>query len=126
MKVSKYGKTYDTADGSEQHFEDGKDATGRHLKRELRSDTRRWQDDGGRIDALPTAARVPTPPKPAWSVLSLRAMKAALAAWLKGEPTREQHAAERAESERGRAITAADNKARAAHRNRYRNAWENT
>ena len=116
MKVSKYGKTYDTADGSEQHFEDGKDATGRHLKRELRSDTRRWQDDGGRIDALPTA----------WSVLSLRAMKAALAAWLKGEPTREQHAAERAESERGRAITAADNKARAAHRNRYRNAWENT
>ena len=126
MKISKYGKTYDTRDGSEQHFEDKKDAAGRELKRELRSDTGRWQDDGGPVSVAPTAAAAPKQSTPVWSVLSMRAMKAALAAWLKGEPAREQRAIEHVDSERTRAVAAADDKVQTAHRNRYRNAWENT
>jgi hypothetical protein len=125
MKISKYGKTYDTSDGTEQHFEDPKDAGRRQLKRDLQSDTDRWQDDGGPYPA-PPAARIATPPKPAWSVLSLRAMKEAMAAWLKGKTAREQQATERTESAHNDAVVAANNRAETAHRDRHRNAWENT
>jgi hypothetical protein len=126
MKVSKYDKTYDTADGSEQHFADPKDAGRRELKHDLQSDTGRWQDDGGPINAAPPAARTPTATKLAWSVLSLRAMKGAMAAWLKGESAREQQATERTESAHKDSIAAASKRAATVHRDRHRNAWENT
>lgn len=126
MKISRYGKTYDTSDGTEQHFEDPKDAGRRQLKRDLQSDTHRWQDDGGPGNAAPPLTRTTTAPKPAWSVLSLRALKGAIAAWHKGEPAREQQASERTESAQKDAVAAANNRAETAHDNRHRNAWENT
>lgn len=125
MKVSKYSKTYDTANGSEQHFDDEKSAELKGAGPDLRSGTGRWQDDGG-PGMAPLAASAPTPDKPSWSILSLRAMKAAVAAWLAGAPVREQQETARAEAAERRAVTAANDEAQTVHRDRHRNAWENT
>ena len=70
MIVSKYSKSYDTADGSEQlHGSGGVSAS--LVTDEGRPD-RRWEDDGGpATDAAPRPAIVDAD-KPTWSVRSLR------------------------------------------------------
>ena len=125
MKVSKYNKTYDTSDGSEQQFKDPKAVEAKRLRRESEADSNRWQDDGAPGGEVAPA----TPPhsvKPAWSVLSLREMRLALAAWLRGADDREQQASGQTKSDDARSATAATAAATKIRRDRYRNAWENT
>ena len=126
MKVSKYNKTYDTADGSEQHFKDPVDSEAKRLRRESDVDNSRWQDDGapGTLVAPNTPWRGPR--KPSWSMLSLREMRLALAAWLRGAGGREQQASGQTKSDDARSAVAAKAAATRIHRDRYRNAWENT
>ena len=137
--ISKYGKTYDTADGSEQSF-------GRPLRRaaqgEGKAPDQRWEDDGGPCKVKPgdaaAAARAtegPPPPgqfvtKPTWSVRSLRDLNAAvrLQQWPEN-PAHAVRAASEAERRRLRAIDgAAERAASATHAqlHRDRNPWEHT
>jgi hypothetical protein len=125
MKVSKYSKTYDTSDGSEQHFKDPVEVEAKRLRREDQADISRLQDDGAPArSAAPIPAQ--SPPKPSWSVLSLREMRLALVAWLRGAGTREDQASEQTKAADERTATAATTAATQIHRDRYRNAWENT
>jgi hypothetical protein len=63
--------------------------------------------------------------KPAWSVLSLADLNAAIRREHdQEEPARRERAAERAERARIQAIIAESNRLAAAERDRYRNAWE--
>lgn len=119
------GKSYDTADGSEQPHANsavGEKDQGRALLR--------WADDGA-------PQRVPTPPaavgtgrKPRWSVLTLRQLRELLRLRLPGRtpqaPPPLPAAPIQLEDERSRAKEAH----RAAHaaymKEYYRNAWEHT
>jgi hypothetical protein len=127
MKVSKYNKTYDTSDGSEQHFKSPDDVEAKRLRCENDADNSRWQDDGAPVKAVtPTTPTRSPAHHPSWSVLSLREMRVALAAWLRGSDDREQHASGQAKSDDARTVTAAKAAVTKIHRDRYRNAWENT
>jgi hypothetical protein len=139
MIVSKYGKSYDTADGSEQSF-------GRQLRRAAQGDGKapdqRWEDDGGPLkaeggDAAAAAGATEGPPprdqfltKPTWSVRSLRDLNEAvrLQQW-PDNPAHAVRAASEAERRRLQAIdVAAERAASAAHAqmHRDRNPWEHT
>jgi hypothetical protein len=126
MKVSKYNKTYDTSDGSEQHFTDPLDAEAKRFRRENEADNNRWQDDGALAKVTAPATPAPKVGKPSWSVLSLREMRLALAAWLRGAGGRDEQASEQTKSDDARSATAVKAAAAKIHRDRYRNAWENT
>ena len=128
MIVSKYGKSYDTADGSEQQFDD---PTSR-ARGGGRAAAQRWQDDGAPHNERPPVAHAAGEftSRPAWSVLSLRDLNEAVRQESRGNaPARLRQESERAER-RGRcAAQAADDRAAAAARagsDRHRNAWENT
>jgi hypothetical protein len=119
--ISKSGKTYDTADGSEQN------AQGSSMPAHSRAQwVGHWEDDGG-------PASDPPPPmtlQPAWSVLSLRDLNEAIRRELRGDdPVRlrleAQRSERRAEKVRQLAILEEADSARATT-NRFRNAWENT
>ena len=122
MTTSKYGKTYDASDGSEQTF-DGASEPRAGAQRGGQIGRERWADDGGPAnDSAPT----PPAPRPGWSVLSAHELDAAV--------RRESPADVRVEAERAER-RAAGSRARAAGRDaeaaraksdRYRNAWENT
>src|SRR5687768_4457102 len=76
MLVSKYGKTYDTANGSEQK------SVGPPLRGRLGSQrgalvsSERWEDDGGPANDQPVTAALAA--KPRWSVLSLHDLNEAI------------------------------------------------
>lgn len=125
MTTSKYGKSYDTSDGSEQHHE----ATTQQVRSDGGQAARqRWEDDGGLISDCPSplvfAEELTS--KPAWSVQSLHDLNQAIRR--ANDPVRlRAEEAQRVERQRVRAIGAlADKVANAARaeRNRYRNAWE--
>jgi hypothetical protein len=127
MIISKYSKSYDTADGSEQHFHDPirRGQSGGNAARE------RWEDDGGpaEMQALVSVSIPELTSKPAWSVLSLRDVNEAIwqEHWL-GSPIRLQREAERMERARLGAIQIEDETAAAvarAEKNHDRNPWEN-
>jgi hypothetical protein len=126
MKITKYNKTYDTSDGTEQHREDPDAVEAKRVRREDEADRKRWQDDGApgtlSVEANPT----PTVAKPAWSVLSLREMRLALAAWLRGADDRERQESGQTKSADARTAAAGKAAADKVYRDRYRNAWENT
>jgi hypothetical protein len=126
MEVSKYNKTYDTSDGSEQHFADPLDVEAKRLRRENEVDNNRWQDDGAPAKLSAPTTPGPKASSPSWSVLSLREMRLALATWLRGAGGRDEQASEQTMSNDARSATAAKAAAAKIHRDRYRNAWENT
>ena len=126
MFVSKYGKTYDTADGSEQSVEE-RNAIRPGAQRGAEIAGERWADDGGAASAEPPAT---VPSQPAWSVLPRHELDAAIRRELTpDDPARlrleGERAARRLAEARLRAADAADESNRAFN-DRYRNAWENT
>jgi hypothetical protein len=125
MIVSKYSKSYDTADGSEQQFEDapGPAVYGGSTGRQ------RWEDDGGGpLSELPDVPPVELTQQPAWSVLSLRDLNEAIRR--EASPAaRLKQASDLVQRRRARAIQCANDKAAAAvraERDKDRNAWEHT
>jgi hypothetical protein len=135
--VSKYGKSYDTADGSEQNCADPSrrpDRPDKHVQRAGEAARERWEDDGGPPSGPPLAfVRDPASvgeftSKPAWSVLSLRALNEAIRMerWAEN-PARLRLEAARSEARRvAAAQVGADRAADAAraYDDRHRNAWE--
>jgi hypothetical protein len=128
MIVSKYGKSYDTSNGSEQQSEirDPGDAEDGGA-----SAKQRWEDNGGPAKpARPAGGDVRPARKPIWSVQSLLEMARSV---LRNRQS-EERAHERGDSEdREQVKERADRlenqnvaRAAAAERDRYRNAWENT
>jgi len=122
MIISRFGKSYDTANGSEQPF-----GAARKLPGRGQAAAARWEDDGGPV-IQPTAALI-VGRKPSWSVLSLEDLNEALRR--AGDPDDPVRAHEESQQlERAQAATVARAAARAAaaalaHRDRHRNAWEN-
>jgi hypothetical protein len=149
MIISKYSKSYDTADGSEQQFADAARPADAHLDASAiahgsgasargqanepsRSGTahQQWEDDGGPPPPQPPACPLELAAKPTWSVVSLRDLN--LAIRLGHWPDNPAHLRRAAAEARRARQTAMDDKAlqaasRArAFRNRDRNPWENT
>ena len=137
MIVSKYGKSYDTADGSEQSCADPSrrpERPDRHVQGKAEAARERWEDDGGPPSGAPLAfVRDPAnvgefTSKPAWSVLSLRALNEAvrMARWAEN-PERLRLEAARSEARRAAAAQVGADRAADAARaydDRHRNAWE--
>jgi hypothetical protein len=130
MIVSKYSKSYDTADGSEQYFKDRHPPIGN-------GDVQRVEVvRAGAAESV--AARTSEPPpsslefaaKPTWSVQSLRDLN--LAVRLGDWPDNPDHARRLAVVAERASVTSAELEARRisarAHAQRYRdrNPWENT
>ncbi len=126
MIVSKYGKSYDTADGSEQRYE----ASEPRVQTEGQAAKQRWEDDGGPLYIQPPVSAGGEEWKPAWSVLSLRDLNQAIRREREPDsPDRLRQEADRDERRKTLAMHAEEDKAAAAARaeqNRYRNAWEHT
>ena len=126
MFISKYGKTYDDADGSEQAF-DGPAAPRPGAQRGGEIGRERWADDGGPAN---DAAVAPAAPRPAWSVRSAHDLAAAIRREASADdPERLRLEAERAERRAGESRARVADRAAAEARargDRYRNAWENT
>jgi hypothetical protein len=127
--ISKYGKSYDTSDGSEQHFEDST----RRAQSVAQAANQRWDDDGGPVNDLLRGAFAlgrTLPSKPPWSVLSLRDLTEAMRRGRRyDDPARLQQESERTERERIRANEIHNDNVAAdvrAKRDRYRNDWEHT
>ena len=124
MIVSKYGKSYDTSDGSEQSCEESarRGATG--------AAGQRWEDDGGPLSPRPAAGAGEFTTRPAWSTQSLADLNEAIRREHRADdPARLRQEAERAERARLSLAQAAEDRLAAqdrARRDRYRNAWENT
>jgi hypothetical protein len=141
MIISKYGKSYDTADGSEQHHTAPRQPaidiqrvapSGVQAKGTAPDDapTEKHDNDGGPLLAQPPISPLELSAKPGWSVLSLRALNQAirLGDW-PDNPANLRRAEENAERKKVEAgeleATRTASRAR-AERNRYRNPWENT
>jgi hypothetical protein len=124
--ISKYGKTYDDADGSEQGF-NGPGAPRPGAQRGGQIGRERWEDDGGPADDAPPP---PAESKPPWSVLSARDLDAAIRRErLCDDLARARVEAGRAERKSAESRKLAEDRAADAARawaDRYRNAWENT
>lgn len=128
MFVSKYGKTYDSADGTEQSFDGrgGPAGAAPGSQRGGQIGRERWEDDGGPANDVAAPALAS---QPAWSVLSLHDLNELI----RRERTADDPARLLREAERARRRAAAarqrddDERAAAerAARDRYRNAWEN-
>lgn len=141
MIISKYGKSYDTANGSEQHHAappqpaaatprvapDG--VQDEHTSR-ADEPSERHKDNGGRLLVQPPISLLELSSKPAWSVLSLRELNQAirLEDW-PDNPDNLRRAEENTELKKLQAEELAENRtaSRAREdRDRYRNHWENT
>ena len=150
MIISKYNKSYDTADGSEQQYEDPRqfraddvDAEGvTHPASEGTQGAKtagsgsageRWEDNGAplRIQPLqPPISPLEFSHKPSWSVQSLRDLNEAvrLGDW----PDNPAHLRRRAEEAQQAKVTSAEDEAQRAashahaERHRDRNPWEHT
>ena len=122
MIISKFGKTYDTSDGSEQPFGA---AVGRPANR-LQSARAQWEDDGGPV--LQVIAPLIVGRKPAWSELSLKDLNEALRrASDPNDPVRVHEESQQQERAQANALARTAAQAAAADlalRDRYRNAWE--
>ena len=125
MIHSSGGKSYDTADGSEQpHASSARTPVNEH-----RSEINRWADDGApaRVRIPPGAVRAAR--KPLWSVLTLRHL---------GELLRLKRAARplappppprgptQSDVQRAQAVEERGDAHAAAMKEYYRNAWEHT
>ena len=126
MIVSKYGKSYDTSDGSEQ-------PSGGSTRRQLTegpSAQARLHHKGAGASPGDTAPVGEYASKPGWSVRSLMDLNAAIRRGRSADdPRRLRQASERARRASARAAEArADAAADGAHarRNQYRNDWEHT
>jgi hypothetical protein len=121
--ISKYSKSYDTADGSEQQF----GASPRRGTSSGAAAKARWEDDGG---PLVGQTVVPLAAKPVWSVLSLRDLNEAIRRTNDPrDPANVQQESRRVERDRLAAAALEDARLAAAaraRRNRYRNPWEHT
>ena len=141
MIISKYGKSYDTADGSEQHHTAPPQPaidiqrvapSGVQAKGTSPDDapTAKRDNDGGPFLAQPPISPLELSAKPGWSVLSLRDLNQAirLGDW-PDNPANLRRAEENAERKK---LQAGECDARRiasrarSHRNRDRNPWENT
>ena len=149
MIVSKFGKSYDTADGSEQSFEPPRRLGSGEAQGGANASDRRWEDDGGPLEAEHgDAADIGTPQgpprpgkfpgespreylvKPTWSVQSLRDLNEAvrLQQWPEN-PAHAVRAASETERRRLQAIgVAAERAASATYAQLHldRNPWEHT
>ena len=127
MLVSKYGKTYDDADGSEQRTEGAPAPAAPGAQRGGLIGRERWEDDGGPANDRPAPALAV---RPSWSVLSLNDLNAAIRREARADdPAQTRADAARAEQRSASALQrAADGDAEAARakNDRYRNAWEHT
>lgn len=139
MIVSKYDKSYDTADGSEQSDRKPDTRGAREARAEERDTRQRWEDDGGGRAGAGGGGERPggsaaadlvfageLTSKPGWSVLSLRDLNEAIRqardpARLRAEQSRQLDRRHEREA-RDRDEKAAS--ATRAERDRYRNAWE--
>lgn len=126
MIVSKYSKSYDTADGSEQQH-GGNEAEVLPVVDNGSSD-RRWEDDGGSAeDAAPATSAGPDATKPAWSVQSVRHLLDAIRA--SKLPATAADKQERAQARSARAFQAdvdRQTESDRIERDRYRNSWEHS
>jgi hypothetical protein len=140
MIISKFGKSYDTADGSEQHHAappqpagiQRVEPTGVQGEGTSAADAlgEKRENEGGALLVQPPISPLELSAKPAWSVLSLRALNQAirLGDW-PDNPANLRRAEEAAEHKK---VQARDGEAKRiasrahAKRNRYRNPWENT
>jgi hypothetical protein len=124
--VSKYGKSYDTANGSEQRFQ----AAAPRAQTDGQSAKQRWEDDGGPLFIEPPTAAAGAAWKPAWSVLSLRDLNEAIRLERQANsPARLRQEADRAEHQRMLATHVEEDRiadAARADRDVNRNAWEHT
>ena len=129
MIVSKFGKSYGTANGSERHVKPPGDSAKRLPAAVAAS--QRWDNDGGTMKTPPlTAAAAPIAPpltaKPEWSVRSLRALNQAIRQTRDDAPRLED--AERQRT--GRRLAQLVRDRHSAHlriaREWDRNPWENT
>jgi len=126
MIVSKYGKCYDTADGSEQQLPHvSRQANGRGPAKD-RGSAQRWEDDGGpAASAQPAAEARSVGKRPSWSVLSLRDLLKAIR--LTERPESAAAIGDHEDGDRKRVRQATANDAAEAARinyDRWRNAWE--
>ena len=125
MIVSKNGTSYDTSNGSEQPHA----ASSAPRERSEWEEINRWEDDGPGPHARNAAAAPGAPPKPAWSVLSLRRLMEAVRLLGRTDGFRQLRRPEAQEAE-GDRLLAEQNRQQsaeaAAGRDRYQNAWENT
>lgn len=124
MIVSTFRKSYDTADGSEQRF-DGRCTTPVD-RSQARIARQRWADDGGTSGERPESAAPLVLHKPRWSVLSVAALNEAIAQNQRAQSHFRLKESERAAHANASALAARTEAMAAAHRDRYRNAWENT
>ena len=125
MKVSKNGKTYDTADGSEQPSAES-NSTSRD-RRQARQAVGQWSDDGGAALSEPGLPNVVLPAdKPAWSVLPLADLKDAILREVADEPARRRRDREQAQVQLAHKAAYLAERAALALRDQYRNPWENT
>ena len=127
MIISKYSKSYDTADGMEQQFNDPERF---RQTNSPKTAGQRWEDDGGSLPGQAPVLPTELPSKPAWSVLSLIDLNEAirLEHW-PDNPVHLRRRAEETERRRLRAIEVEEERmATFAHaeRHRHRNHWENT
>lgn len=154
MIISKYNKSYDTADGSEQHYEDRRQPNAGEVdagddrrriggepgappasegKRDIETAGAagdRWEDDGGPLRVLPPISPSEFSAKPNWSVLSLRDVSLAvrLGDWPDNPARLRQRASE---AERAKVAARESEVQRAAsrayaERHLDRNPWEHT
>ena len=127
MFVAKYGKTYDSSDGSEQSFDGPGPMVRAGAQRGGQIGRERWEDDGGPANDSPA---LPIASKPAWSVLSLHDLNESIRRESRADdPARLAVDAARAERRAAAARQAAADGAAAAARamaDPYRTAWENT
>src|SRR5688500_7838961 len=132
MIISKYSKSYDTADGTEQQFKDPQRHTARSDGRivgqsSMKAAGQRWDDDGGSLPVPSPSYPAQPPSKPVWSVLSLIDLNEAIRLEHSPESSlRLQRQTDETERRRLRAIEVEEERmATFAHaeRNRYRNHW---
>lgn len=127
MFISKYGKTYDKADGTEQSFEGQGSPAAPGSQRGGLIGRERWEDDGGPANDLPAPALASSPP---WSVLSLHDLNEAIRREQRADdPARLRLEAERTRRRADEARLRREDERAAVARaaaDRYRNAWENS
>lgn len=118
MTVSKYGKSYHTADGAEQ--QDDPQTVAPLRPREMRQAMGNWADDGGASnDAVPAPIAAAAPVKPGWSLQPLRDLLAAVRTAELGALTQREHDHALASAAAGRARAQYEQELLAAERNVY-------
>jgi len=128
MIVSKHGKCYNTADGSEQQMAHvSRDLSGRGAAKD-RGSAQRWEDDGGAVaGARPATKARSVGKRPSWSVVSLRELLKAVRLTKRPESAAAIRDGEDGDRKRVRQSKADDAAEDARiYRDRYRNAWENS